>query len=1205
MKKLTLFLIATLFSFIAISQPANNNCGTAQNLGTLPTPAACPNGVGANVNVTGTTINATYPLPYDYLLGCQTGGNQPAPSPDVWYQFVASGNQVNINITPGSSPFLANPSITLWSGSCGSLNGFNCDNNGSNNGNNSATFEPLTPGQTYYIQISGSSATSTGNFNMTVNASNDCNNCLQNVSLVATPNPVNGFYQPGQTINFCLTITGYNQVSSNWLHGVIPTFGNGWNLATLTTTPANSCSTAGNWQWANSNTSTATNLITGPGFYYFSGSGGSGNNFGDNGSTCTRTFCWSIQTKSGCTSGNNLNISVNTTADGETGSWTSPACQGDPNINFAAQLNCCQTTATSTSLTCFGGTNATATANPTGVSPFNYSWNTTPVQTTQTATGLSAGSYTVTVTDNGGCVSSASVTITQPTQLQVTTTSTNASCGQLNGSATATASGGTGPYSYSWNTTPVQTTGTATGLGPGTYTVTATSAGNCQSTGTVTISSTGSITATSTSTNVTCNGANNGTATANPNGSTNYTYLWNTTPPQNTQTATGLAPGSYTCTVTSFGCQTTTTVTITQPPVLTAAITTSNVICNGGNTGSAVVTPNGGTPGYTYLWTTSPNQITATATNLTSGTYSVNVTDLNGCTVIASANITQPQQLNITLVSSQNPGCSGSSTGQIVVSASGGVGPTYFYTLNGGSPQTSGTFTGLSGGTYTISVSDANNCTQQIQVSLTQPFPISSSYTVTNVNCNSGNNGQIQLTTIGGTPPYTYLWSNSSQSPNLTSLTAGTYSVVITDVSGCQFNLTNIVVTQPNAINILLTPNPSSICIGQSSSITALIVGGTLPYNFVWSNGQLTQNITVTPTTTTGYTLQVSDANGCGLSANTIINVNPPLTVLTTSSQGTICVGQSSTLTASVTGGNGGPYTYNWNPTAQSGQSILVTPGTTTLYTVTVGDGCSTPVTSTVTVNVNLLPVVQYTTTSLSGCEPLTVTFTNNTPNVNCVWFINGSQVTNCTTSQSFNTSGSYSVTLSVTNTNGCSNTSPNILVNVYPKAVSNFSANPIVTDLLNPNVSFTNFSTSGNYQWSFGDGNISSLINPQNTYSDTGSYNVQLIVISPDGCRDTSSLEIYISDLFTVYIPNAFTPNGDGKNDVFTPQINGAEWYQFWIYNRWGEQIWDSGTNGEPWNGIYKGSLVQQDVYVWRLIVKEKQRGKKHLFTGHVSVIK
>ena len=287
MRKIILgLLFSFLFGYVS-SQPANNLCSGAQSLGTLPAPKACPNGVGNTTTVSGTTINATGENPYTSLLNCQTGGNEPGPALDVWYSFVASGNQVTIKITPGAAPFLPNPAVTLWTGTCGSLVGYNCANNGTAAGNLTVTFAPLTPGQTYYIQVSGMTATASGNFNLAVNASNDCSACLQNSSLTVTPLPINGTYAPGTTVNFCFTITKYTQVSSNWLDAVIPTFGCGWDLTTLTTTSPSSVSGDGPWSWFSTPwTSVANGNNWGPGFGFVNttdqpGSTNPGQTYGD------------------------------------------------------------------------------------------------------------------------------------------------------------------------------------------------------------------------------------------------------------------------------------------------------------------------------------------------------------------------------------------------------------------------------------------------------------------------------------------------------------------------------------------------------------------------------------------------------------------------------------------------------------------------------------------------------------------------------------------------------------------------------------------------------------------------------------------------------------------------------------------------------------------------------------------------------------
>ncbi len=1670
MKKLILITSILLTSLLAWAQPSNDNCSGAINIGTLPTPSACPAGVGTTVNVVGTNIGATAPMPYTTLLGCQTGGNQPGPALDVWYSFVASGNQVNINITPGGAPFLPSPAITLWTGTCGGLIGYNCDNNGTAAGANSVLYQPLTPGQTYYIQVSGMNATASGNFNMAVNATNDCNNCLQTANLTVTPAPVGGVYAPGTTVSFCYHITAYTQVSANWLHGVVPTFGCGWDLTTLVPSPPASCGGSGTWAWYNSwsGSIAATAGPWGPGFAfdYTTAPGNPGNNFGDNCATPNWNFCWTIKTKSTCTPGcTSLNISINTLGDGESGSWGSIACLGDPNYTFAAVLSCCTTTATSTNVTCFGGTNGTATATPgpTGVSPFTYSWNSTPIQTTQTATGLPAGSYTVTVTDFNGCTSTASVVITQPTAITVPTTFVNATCSLLNGSVTANPAGGVGPYSYSWNTVPVQTTQTATGLPAGSYTVTVTGFGGCTATGTAIVTSTGSITTTATSTNVSCFGGTNGTATANPlgggpytyswntvpvqttqtatglpigtytvtvnssgctatasviitqptlltatttvvnttcglpngsttvtpagsvgpytyswntvpvqttqtatgllagtyivtvtgfggctvtatsvisntgaptvtipthvnvscfggtNGSANsnvvggvgpfsyswnstpiqttanatglpagtytvtvtgsnlcsatasviitqptlltitnsqtnvtcnggsngtatsnplggvgpYTYSWNSTPIQTTQTATGLPVGNYTCTVTDFngciittlviitqptlltvtnthtnplcnggfgtatanpvggvgpytyswnstpvqttqtatnllagtyictvtdfsGCFTTTTVTITQPTLLTsttsmtistcgvangtatvnpvggvgpytylwsnggltqtittllpgtynitvtdanlctvsnsiivtspgsptvtiptstnvscfggsngtansnvasgvgpfiyswnstpvqttanatglpigtyvvtvtdvnlcittasiiitqptlltAAITTVNVNCNGGATGTATATPAGGIGPYSYSWNTVPVQTTQTATGLIAGTYNATVTDFNGCIIVASAIITQPPLLTVVIGSSTNPSCNGGNNGSITVTEFGGVGP-YLYSINGGANQLSPTFNTLVAGPYTMLVTDANLCTATINTVLTQPTPISAVPTTTNVTCNGSCDGQISLLVGGGVGPYSYNWSNGSTVNPATTLCDGTYTVTVTDANLCTLPLTGLIVTEPTALTVGPTATPAIICIGQSSTLNSNPAGGTGPYTYLWSDGSITQNITVSPIVTTPYTVTITDANGCTVVGNVTVTVSTSLIGGATATPPTICVGSSSTLNATANGGNGGPYTYTWSPGGGVGQTISVSPSITTVYTVTISDGCSPSVTANVTVTVNPSPIVSYTTTPLSGCEPLTITYTNTTPgSSSCIWTINGVPYNNCVVTQTF-TTGSYNAVLTVTDVNGCIGNSGTVVANIYPTPTAQFTANPNTTNILDPTVTFNNLSSPGTYLWSFGDGVTSTVPSPIYNYTDTGSYNVQLIVTTSFGCVDTAYGNVYISDLFSVYVPNAFTPNGDGINDSFSPVVMGADYYEFWIYNRWGELIFDSTTSGTPWDGTYKGQHVEQDVYVWKLFIQEKNKGKKHNYIGHVTIVK
>jgi hypothetical protein len=290
-------------------------------------------------------------------------------------------------------------------------------------------------------------------------------------------------------------------------------------------------------------------------------------------------------------------------------------------------------TATATSSTC-GAATGTATAVPGGTcsAGFTYAWNTTPTQTTVTATNLPAGVYTVTVSC-GNCSATASATVSNPGAPTASISgTTNPLCaGAATGTATVTA---TGPVTYAWSTTPTQTTATATGLAAGNYTVTV-SANGCQTILQVTIVDPARIIASATSNvSVSCFGGSNGTATVTASGGTGaLTYAWSTTPTQTTATATGLTAGNYTVTVTDAnGCSVTSSATVAGPA---SALTASTSVSGS----TATVTAAGGTPTYTYAWSTTPTQTAATATGLTAGNYTVTVTDSKNCTATASVTI--------------------------------------------------------------------------------------------------------------------------------------------------------------------------------------------------------------------------------------------------------------------------------------------------------------------------------------------------------------------------------------------------------------------------------------------------------------------------------------------------------------------------------------------------------------------------------------
>ncbi|MEI7727850.1 MAG: SprB repeat-containing protein, partial [Bacteroidota bacterium] len=306
---------------------------------------------------------------------------------------------------------------------------------------------------------------------------------------------------------------------------------------------------------------------------------------------------------------------------------------------------------------CNGGNTGSATVSAGGgTSGYKYLWNNT--QTTPTAINLTAGTYTVTVTDANTCTATATVSITQPSVLTaVISNQVDVLChGNTTGSATVSVSGGTTAYTYLWNTIPAQHAITATGLTAASYTVTVTDANTCVTTASVTITEPATLVATIiNNTPVRCFGGSDGKATVSASGgTTGYTYIWNTIPPQYTDVASGLIVGVYTVTVTDANtCSATASVQISQPAALSISATHENVTCFGGNNGSFSVTASGGSTPYSYLWSDGLARPGSTATGLTVGSYTVTVTDFCSAMATASALITQPAEITVNAGASQ------------------------------------------------------------------------------------------------------------------------------------------------------------------------------------------------------------------------------------------------------------------------------------------------------------------------------------------------------------------------------------------------------------------------------------------------------------------------------------------------------------------------------------------------------------------------
>ncbi len=586
-------------------------------------------------------------------------------------------------------------------------------------------------------------------------------------------------------------------------------------------------------------------------------------------------------------------------------------------------------------VSCCGDSDGSATiVIDSAVAPFTYSWSTNPVQTNSQATGLKAGTYTITIHDSNGCVATTSVTITQPACLQDSINSTCATCCNCIGTTHMYVWGGTKPYTYLWSNG--DTTDALTGLSSATYTCAVTDANGCAITDTIFVHKGTHVN--TTQVNVGCNGGSNGSASISLSG--NYSYSWS--PGGGTgSTASALSAGSYTVTVTNNdtgGCVASYVINVGQPtPLNASAIAISGTSCNGSSNGSASASGSGGTPGYSFKW--SDGETTPTATGLPAGNSSVTITDANGCKATASVFISQPSPLSITVnISGYDPYNICSDTGCYWVNTwiAGGTPPYYGGYFN--SPICTTT-------SSSVYVTDANGCFASANFNIW----IGLEYNVqinNNVTCYGGNNGKATVSILDGSGNYGYSWAPCGGTNYIASgLSAGVYTVTVTDKYYYCTIKKSITITQPPAIIVTTIVTPGSCNINGIA--LASVTNGVSPYTYLWSGGHGT-NATATGLSSGIYTLTLTDHKGCTASATAIITQPPALTVSTNSSSKINCHGDSNgSGVANVSGGTL-PYTYLWSNSQTVPTISGLSAGT---YSITVSDSCGNSATSTVIIS--------------------------------------------------------------------------------------------------------------------------------------------------------------------------------------------------------------------------------------------------------------
>jgi gliding motility-associated-like protein len=805
--------------------------------------------------------------------------------------------------------------------------------------------------------------------------------------------------------------------------------------------------------------------------------------------------------------------------------------------------------------------------------------------------------------DSGVFISNNTLSCQSPAVL---TANTTASSGCNNtGSATVTVTNYTGTPIYHW-LPGGQNTPTISNLASGTYTCNVSMHQTCgiiTQTITASVGTSGStIVLTSNQQNLTCNGGSNASATVAAIGGTSpYTCTWSTNPAQTGMTATNLSAGSYTATINdNGGCHANIQIIIPSPPAMQVSVGTTSTTCTGSIGTASVNVINHGLAPYTYTWSTTPAQHTQTATNLAHGTYTVLVRDSLSCTTTTIATIPiQPIGWSLSATAT-NVACYGGSNGIVSATISNAGANTFTYVWNTNPVQNSQTATNLPIGNYTCTVTDNNGCMLTTTMGIIQPPLLTSSINSLPTLC-SGSVGSVTVTASGGTQPYSYLWSNTQTTAVIHNLTQGQYTATINDAHSCTTNNVATVGVN-NPVLQITTSVVNSVCGGPSgaANVTSIIPSAP-PYIYSWSpGGQTTQNISnLSPNT---YSVTVTDANGCMGSTFATVGTNTffPIQITTSPDYCGKSIGS-----ATATPQANPPYQYQWNTTPpQFTQSITnLSPGN---YTVVVTDGFNPNCKDSVAVVIGSIP-------SLSVPISTTPTFCDRNfgsataspigyPPYNYQWNGNGVSLQN---TQTINNLYIGTYTVQVTDLYNCVATATTTVFNQNDVLTSSLETQP-GGDVYSLTPVTINITTNAGWTLNSGvlsDGTILSQ-STNYTFNQSGDYIASYYFTSNHGCVDSVKYDIHVIDYSTLYIPNSFTPNNDGKNDFFKADGTFINSFEMYIYDRWGNLIITLDDLTKSWNGKQKGQEAPVDIYVYKGSAIDTQ-GKTINFNGQINLIR
>ena len=519
-------------------------------------------------------------------------------------------------------------------------------------------------------------------------------------------------------------------------------------------------------------------------------------------------------------------------------------------------------------------------------------------------------------------------------------------------------------------------------------------------------------------------------------------------------------------------------------------------------------------------------------------------------------------------------------------------------------------FNGLCQGQYTVYASDGA-CTDSVVVNITEPATLSIPAVITDASCSGNGDGKVVVTPQGGTPPYSYAWTVGSAGnlPVDSNLSAGPVTVTVTDANGCFLDSTFTIGISGSLSLDTIVSNVN--CFGAcDGSIELIAIGGATSYSIDginWVPGNIFSNLCIGQ-------YQLYATNGA-CTDSIVVNITEPISM---SIPGVVtdatCFGYNDGQVVVAPQGGLPPYSYAWSSVFGGSSAVSNNlPAGPVTVTVTDANGCVLDSTFIVGEPASL-NLVSFTGDTLAGCSPLQVNFSNTTnPTLftSILWeFGNGETSTIDPATTTFTAPGDYNVKLTITNAIGCVGVLEEVaFVTVYEDPVAHFSTTQGDVTVFDPTFDFNDLSYYNivSWNWDFNNLGTSSLQHPSFTFpDDTASHNITLTVVDNHGCTNTVNYTVKVKGEHAIFVPNAFTPDFDGQNDGFRPYGFGIlpTGYSFLIFNRWGEQVFESNKIETAWFGDYKGNLVPLGTYVWRIEFMDTN-GHLHKETGKVNVIR